>query len=157
MRNSVFRHCNNGITAGNNIGQGNGRGPGKAVVLDVRDSVIADNAKYGIHFGAFTPLDTLRVRVAGTRVSGNAEPGASFEAQALAIGGVAHSTIEVSGGNCLFGNGSGDVEATNLPVLAGRDWWGQAGGPRAGQTVTHGLGRVSTPDGLGARPRCGAK
>ena len=164
MRSSVFRNCNNGISALSNVAQGNGSGPARKLVLDVRHSVIANNAKYGVHSYYLTPMDRLHVRIADTRITGNGEPGASFETQGTGIGGVPDLKIDLGGGalgspggNCLLGNGAGDVEATNLPVVAKRAWWGQAGGPKSGQTVTHGIGSVSSAGGLGSRPPCGPR
>jgi hypothetical protein len=161
MRNSVFRNCNNGISLGSNVGQGNGSGPAKRLVADIRNSVITHNAKYGLHVGNFTPLGLLHVRIANTEISHNGEPGASFEAQAAGIGGTPDLRIDLGGGalgspggNCLFGNGSGDVEATSMPVVARHDWWGHPGAPTAAQTPTHGIGTVSA-SGLPSRPACG--
>src|SRR5205807_2477070 len=57
MRNSVFKHCNNGISFGSNVGQGNGSGPAKQLIADISHSVITHNAKYGLHVGNFTPMD----------------------------------------------------------------------------------------------------
>jgi hypothetical protein len=163
LRNSVFKHCNNGISALSNVAQGNGSGPAKRLVLDVRHSVIANNAKYGVHSYFLTPIDLLHVRIADTRITGNGEPGASFEAQAQGIGGVPDLKIDLgggalgsAGGDCLFGNGSGDVEATNLPVVAKRAWWGQPGGPKPGQKVTRGIGSVNSAGARSRRPSCGA-
>src|SRR3954447_8720146 len=44
IHNSTLRNCNNGISLSGNVGQGNGDGPTKALVADIRDSVIAGNA-----------------------------------------------------------------------------------------------------------------
>ena len=161
MRNSVFKHCNNGISFGSNVGQGNGSGPARQLVADIRHSVITRNAKYGLHVGNFTPLDLLHIRIADTEITGNGEPGASFEAQATGIGSTPDARIDLgggglgsSGGNCLFGNGSADVEGTNLPVVAKHDWWGHPGGPKPSQTASHGIGSVSA-GGLASRPGCG--
>jgi hypothetical protein len=162
MRNSVFRHCNNGISLGSNVGSGNGGGPTKQLIGDIRNSVIADNAKYGIHLGADTPIDHLEVTIAQSEISQNGEPGASFEAQAEAISSASQARLDLGGGalgsagqNCLFGNGSADLEATNLPVVADRDWWGQPGAPKPSQTATRGIGTISTTGGLTSRPACG--
>jgi hypothetical protein len=162
MRRSVFRHCNNGISLGNNVGQGNGTGPAKALVADISHSVISQNAKYGLHVATDTPVNLLRVKIASTEISRNAEPGASFEAQSAGIGTVPDlrldlggGTLGSSGGNCLFGNGSGDVEATNMPVVARKNWWGHPGDPGSSQTVTHGIGSVSASGGLSHKPVCG--
>ena len=62
MRNSVFRNCNNGISLGSNVGQGNGSGPAKQLIADIRHSVITHNAKYGLHVGNFTPMDLLHIK-----------------------------------------------------------------------------------------------
>jgi hypothetical protein len=161
MRNSVFKNCNNGISFGSNVGQGNGTGAAKRLVADISHSVITHNAKYGLHVGNFTPLDLLHVKIAHTAITGNGEPGASFEAQATGIGSIPDVKIDLGGGglsspggNCLFGNGSADVEASNLPVVARHDWWGGAGAPKPSQTATHGVGTVSA-GGLASRPSCG--
>src|SRR5207244_10816965 len=55
MRNSVFKHCNNGISFGSNVGQGNGSGPARQLVADIRHGVITRNAKSRLHGGHFTP------------------------------------------------------------------------------------------------------
>ena len=161
MRNSVFKHCNNGISLGNNVGQGNGSGPAKQLVADISHSVITGNAKYGLHVLNGTPLTSLHVKIASTAITNNGEPGASFEAEATGIGTVPDSRLDLGGGglgspggNCLSGNGSGDVEATNLAVVAKGNWWGHPGPPSPGQAVTHGIGSVSA-SGLLGPPRCG--
>ncbi len=75
---------------------------------------------------------------------------------ATAAAAVLLSAVAVSsGGNCLFGNGAADVEATSLPVVAGQNWWGQPGGPQPGQTATAGTGTISSSGGLSAKPSCG--
>lgn len=162
VRRSVFRNCNNGISFSSNVGDGNGSGPAKALVADIRDSVIESNAKYGLHVANDTPMDRLHIRISGTRISGNGEPGASFETQASGIDGIPDVKLDVGGGalgsqggNCLYGNGSADVEATNLPVVAKRDWWGHAGAPKPAQRSTNGLGVVKSDGGLAKRPGCG--
>src|SRR5947208_2457776 len=141
MRNSVFRNCNNGISLGSNVGQGNGSGPAKQIVADISHSVITHNAKYGLHVGNFTPMALLHIKIADTEITGNGEPGASFEAQATGIASVPDVRLDLgggglgsSGGNCLSGNGSADVEVTNLPVVAHHDWWGHPGAPSSSQT-----------------------
>ena len=162
VRDSALTHCNNGVSLLSNVGSGNGSGPTKALVARISHSTIAHNARYGIHVATDTPIDALHVGVAFTSITGNGEPGASFEAQALAVGGVADERIDLgggalgaAGGNCLTANGSADVEATNLAVLARRDWWGAAGRPKAGQVATHATGSVDTAGTLSARPPCG--
>ena len=161
MRNSVFKHCNNGISLGNNVGHGNGSGPAKQLVADISHSVITGNAKYGLHVLDGTPMTSLHVKIASTAITNNGEPGASFEAEATGIGTVPDSRLDLGGGglgspggNCLSGNGSGDVEATNLAVVAKGNWWGHPGPPSPGQAVTHGIGSVSA-SGLLGPPRCG--
>lgn len=161
MRDSVFRHCNNGISLLSNVGLGNGSGSTRQLIGDVRNSVITANAKYGIHVASDTPIDQLEVKVAHTEISHNGEPGASFEAQAGAISSASQARLDLGGGglvssgqNCLFGNGSADVEATNLPVAADRDWWGQPGGPKPSQTRTGGIGSISSSGGLTGPPTC---
>jgi hypothetical protein len=162
MRSSVLRHCNNGITFGSNVGQGNGSGPAKRLVADISHSVIAHNAKYGLHLGNYTPLDLLHIRIAHTRIGGNGEPGASFEAQATGVSTIPNVRLDLGGGglgspgrNCLHGNGSADVEATNLAVVAKRDWWGHAGAAAGGQRRASGIGVVKSDGGLASRPACG--
>jgi hypothetical protein len=162
MRRSVLRHCNNGITFGSNVGQGNGNGPAKQLVADIRQSVIEQNAKYGLHLGNFTPMDLLHIRVADTRITGNGEPGASFEAQATGVGTVPNVRLDLGRGglgspgrNCLASNGSADVEATSLPVVAKHDWWGHPGAPRSSQARATGVGAVTVDGGLASRPGCG--
>src|SRR5436305_10034674 len=61
LRNSVFKHCNNGISLGSNVGQGNGTGPAKELIADISHSVITQNAKYGLQVGNLTPSDLLQV------------------------------------------------------------------------------------------------
>src|SRR5437588_951339 len=164
LRNSVFKHCNNGISLGSNVGQGNGSGPATQLIADISHSVITHNAKYGLHVGNFTPMDLLHIKIADTEITGNGEPGASFEAQATGIASIPDVRLDLgggglrsSGGNCLFGNGSADVEATNLPVVAQHDWWGHPGAPSSSQTAAHGIGTVSSTAGLSSRPRCGPR
>src|SRR5438874_3866262 len=69
MRNSVFKHCNNGISLGNNVGQGNGSGPAKQLVADISHSVITGNAKYGLHVLDGTPMTSLHVKIASTAIT----------------------------------------------------------------------------------------
>ena len=161
MRNSVFRNCNNGISLSSNVGTGNGSGPARELVADIEHSLIAHNAKYGLHIVNATPMERLHVKVANSTITGNAEPGASFETEATGIGGVPDVRIDLGGGglgspggNCLFGNGSGDAEATNMPIVVRRDWWGQAGAPKPSQTVTHGIGSIDSSGALAGPPGC---
>ena len=66
MRNSVFKNCNNGLSLLANVGQGNGSGPAKGLVGNIRNSVITSNAKYGVHLANDTPMDVLHIRIANT-------------------------------------------------------------------------------------------
>jgi hypothetical protein len=107
-------------------------------------------------------MKVLHVKITDTEIARNGEPGASFEAQSTGIGSIPDVRLDLGGGglgspggNCLFGNGSGDVEATNLPVVAGHDWWGHPGAPNSSQTVTHGIGSISSAGALPSRPSCG--
>jgi hypothetical protein len=163
IRDSTLTNCNNGVSLLSNVGLGNGSGPTKALVADIANSTIAHNAKYGIHVATDTPVSTLHVAIASTQISGNGEPGASFEAQALAIGQLPGAALDLgggalrsAGGNCLFGNGTTDVEATNTPVVARQDWWGAPGPPKRAQTTARATGSVDAADPLGARPACGS-
>jgi hypothetical protein len=162
MRNSVFKNCNNGLSLLANVGQGNGSGPSKELVAEITDSVITSNAKYGFHVANDTPMDALHVKVAGTEISGNGARGASFEIPTSALGSPTDVKLDLGGGalgspggNCLFGNGSADVEANSLPVVADNNWWGQPGGPQPGQTATAGTGTITSNAGLSAKPACG--
>src|SRR5207237_9458482 len=103
----------------------------RQLAAHISHSVITRNAKYGLHVGNFTPLDLLHIKIADTEITGNGEPGASFEAQATGIGSIPDARIDLgggglssSGGNCLLENGSADVEGTNLQVVAEHDWSG---------------------------------
>lgn len=162
VRSSVFRHCNNGISLSSNVATGNGSGPARELVGDIDRSAIEGNARYGLHVANVTGMRRLRVRIAHTRITGNGERGASFEAPSTSIGTIAQALIDLGGGgltspggNCLSRNGSGDVEATNLPVVAEHDWWGHPGAPKPGQTVTRGTGTVKSAPGRSSRPACG--
>jgi hypothetical protein len=162
IRHSTLAHCNNGVSLLSNVGNGNGSGPTKTLAADISDSVITANGKYGIHVATDTPVDTLHVKIARTEISGNDEPGASFEAQALAVGQLPGAALDLgggalhsAGGNCLFGNGTTDVEATNTPVVARSDWWGAPGAPKREQTTARETGSVDTAGALSARPPCG--
>jgi hypothetical protein len=164
LKNSVFRNCNNGISLLSNVAQGNGSGPAKELVAEISDSLLTGNAKYGVHFAQDMQMDVLHVKVESTEISNNGEPGASFELPSSGLGSIRDAKVDLGGGglgsaagNCLFGNGSGDVEATNLAVAADDNWWGQPGGPAAGQAATTGSGTVSTGGGLTLKPSCGPK
>ena len=162
MTNSVFEGCNNGISAGNNAGLGNGVGLPEALVVNIDHSVITHNAKYGLHVYNGTPINMLHVSVANTAITSNGERGASVEA---APEGVAEDpkidfgggSLASPGGNCLYGNAGGDLESTNFAITADHDWWGHPGPPRAGQVVTHETGSISTDDGLAEQPACGVQ
>jgi len=161
IRNSTLRNCNNGISFSSNVGQGNGSGPTKALVADIRNSVISDNAKYGFHMATFTDIERLQVAIAGTTIARNKEPGASFEANGFATGALADAKLDLGGGalrstgaNCLHDNGSADVEATNVAVVARGDWWGAPGAPKPAQTAVHGTGTVDAASPLGSAPAC---
>jgi hypothetical protein len=162
MRDSVLEGCNNGITALSGLEATNGVGIPEGLVVDIARSRIAGNAKYGVHVVNSAPLRRLHVRIAETEITGSGAAGASIEAEPT--GTVDDARLDLGGGpfgstgaNCLYGNASGDAEATRVAVSAKANWWGHPGDPAAGQVVAREGGSVASDGGLDARPACGPR
>ncbi len=159
MSDSILENCNNGLSVGNNAGTGNGSGPIERLVLNVTHSVITRNAKYGVLFYNTTPAQLLQSSIATSTISDNSEPGVSIvenptgsaQTAQYDLGG---ASLGSPGGNCFFGNGGDDVEATDVAITADHDWWGHPGPPTALQTANRIGGQVSTDGGLATEPAC---
>lgn len=159
MSDSLLEHCNNGLSMANNAGTGNGSGPITRLVLNISQSVITQNAKYGVLFYNTTPAQLLQAGIADSTISDNTEPGVSIEENPTGSAQTAQfdlggGSLGSPGGNCFYGNGRDDVEATDLAITADRDWWGHAGPPTALQTENRLGGQVNTDGGLASQPAC---
>ena len=144
--------ANNGITFGSAVA--NGSGPTAAMNLDVSGTKITGNRGANLRIGNETGLGSLAVRVEDTDLSDARAPApASRTCRSRSSARRTQSTIELSGGNCLDG-GTLAAFVNGYDVSATGDWWGQAGGPRPGQTVVAG-GALATAPALDAAPaRC---
>lgn len=160
IRNSRFSRCNNGISLFSNVGIFNKFGPTKRLNATFQNSTIADNAKYGLHTAAFSPVDQYDVRFDSTEVTRNGGAGVSFEAP---LANQYNGRFDLGGGslgspgrNCLYGNGRADLEATNLKLSARSNWWGRVGAPKRSQLrASWPFGRIATDSGLATKPGCG--
>ncbi len=161
VRRTALTDCaNNGLTFGSAVA--NGSGPTTALRLDLAGSRLTGNRGNNFRVGNISDLDLLEVKVqdtdlADSRGAGATPANASFEN----IGTTERATIDLGGGalgsrggNCLDG-GSQAAALLRYDVTARGNWWGQPGGPEAGQTVSLG-GALDAGAALGTAPagRC---
>jgi hypothetical protein len=153
VRDSILRDCsNNGLSMGSNVV--NGSGPTTAVRLDVDNTTITGNRGGNLGIRNFTALDALEVKVQRSNLQGTTGLGSSIAAVAAEdLGSTTSASIDLGGGplggagqNCIGGGLLTAVHVLNYRVSAKSNWWGQAGGPKAGQTlVTSGSLDTSSP------------
>lgn len=135
IRRSELTGCNNGVSVGSALALGNGVGPDGSVTLEIMDSAIHGNAFHNVFVqNGSAMLRELDVRMSGNDLTGAGEDGVKLVQRpsavtllpAIDLGGGA---LGSEGGNCLFGNGSYDVDVSGFTVSARSNWWGDAAGP----------------------------
>lgn len=162
MTNSSFTGCgNNGIEVTNNYVKGDGDGFPSEISLYIDHSRISGSRFYNLYFTNLTPLGALQVRVQNSDLTTSKEGiVAAFDQQPT--GSAKDVNIDLGGGalgsvgqNCISGGALFDVETNAYKVSAQNNWWGQAGGPKAGrlsgQAIDTGSPLAQAPAACAAR------
>jgi len=159
VRNSILRDCsNNGLSVGSNVV--NGSGPTTSINVLVDQSSLTGNRGGNVGIRNFTKLDSLKVKVQRSDLQRTTGLGSSIAAVAAEdLGATARSAIDFGGGslgsvgqNCIAGGLLTAMHVMKYSAAATSNWWGQAGGPKAGQTLTTFGGALDTSAALDEAP-----
>jgi hypothetical protein len=133
-----------------------GSGAIKLVSFKIENSQITNNSLSNLRVANVTPVEHLQGLIADSNLSHSY--GAPLIFEGLDPGGT-HTELDFGGGalgspggNCFYGGQPLTGELIGYAASAKHDWWGQAGGPTAGQLLSVGDG-LSSRDPLSRAPR----
>jgi hypothetical protein len=150
--NESYENTNNGFITSSNNG-------GILSNLAMINNVSKDNYLYGYRLSSNAMNSSnLEISVSGMQIFGNGRDGIFIndDTAGIFIVDLGAGSLGSAGNNSIYGNGTEDpasyrdmrLDLDNGSISAQGNWWGQAGGPAAGQIVSEGAcpGSCGTAD-----------